>query len=53
MPDCVHCGGSGVLNIVWSGPLSTDPREPVSDYPYATSCHCEMGQVMAEVGVDA
>lgn len=52
MGECVHCGGSGVLNIVfsawwteWEGGVSTDP--------YATSCHCEMGQVMAEAGIDA
>jgi hypothetical protein len=49
MPDCVHCGGSGVLNIEMSnehGTWESDLR--------AASCHaCEMGKIMAEVGLDA
>lgn len=51
MPECVHCGGSGVLNIVF---VIDGRREVRTDDPYVASCHaCEMGAVMAEVGVDA
>lgn len=52
MPECVHCGRSGILNIVWSASWS-EWEGDVSTTPYATSCHCEMGAVMAEAGVDA
>lgn len=60
--SCVHCGGSGILNVIASMLI---PRgypmvagEPIDgefrNVPYATTCHaCEMGKVMAEVGVDA
>ena len=50
MPECVHCGGSGILNIEYVGPSLDD----LHSCEYATACHaCEMGAVMAEAGVDA
>jgi len=50
MPEsCVHCGGSGVLNIEF-----IHDGDEWHDTKYVTTCHaCEMGAVMAEVGVDA
>lgn len=60
MPECVHCGDSGVINVVASMTLAPGTIAVGAVYggwdntQYATTCHaCEMGKVMAEVGVDA
>lgn len=55
MPEvCVHCGGSGVLNVIAVYPISDGATWwDTGDQIRAVSCHaCEMGAVMAEVGVD-
>lgn len=48
MPDCVHCGGSGVLNIEMTnidGVWDADRR--------VVSCHvCEVGLMWFELDLD-
>lgn len=47
--DCVHCGGSGILNIVsWAWQLPN--AQWVEDEPFAASCHaCPRGLEMREL----
>lgn len=60
MSECVHCGGSGILNVIATMPIADGAhtagdlaRVNWMDTPRAVSCHvCEMGNVMAEAGVD-
>lgn len=50
--SCVHCGDSGILNVIATFRLDR-AGEDWTNTSAAVSCHmCAMGAVMAEVGVD-